>query len=140
MSGGGGTSPTPTLNAKEKTAQLFTDYYEGEVSIKPSNLRAFQVTYAAHGSGKFIKGIVPNTFKESPYPVILLKDKESDVCTMYWDDTVEPYRVSRVALLEPQISVESFMQQQELAENGFLLIGWVNEDDSLIGMEIHPDS
>ena len=59
---------------------------------------------------------------------------------MFLDDTVEPNRVNRVGLLEPQISVESYMQQQQLAENGFLLIGWVNEDTSLIGMEQHPDS
>lgn len=59
---------------------------------------------------------------------------------MFWDETVEPYRVSSIGLLEPQISVESFMQQQQLAENGFLLVDWLNEDNSLIGLEQHPDS
>lgn len=143
MSGGGGTAPTPTLNALEQAAQLFTDYYEGEVSVKPSDLRAYTAMYKQESGRSFmIVGIVPNTFTETPYPLMLVKTSSDQVCTMTIDDSTEPAKVDSVEIYtNPKpITVNEFLQQQSLSKYGFLLVGWVTEDDSLIGMEIHPDS
>lgn len=126
----------------EQAAQIFTDYYEGEVSIKPSDLRALPARYKQVGGvGYSVVGIVPNTFTEGPFPLMLLKTSSDQVCTMTIDESIKPAKVKSVEIYtNPNpISVETFMQQQELATFGFLLVGWVNEDDSLIGMEVHPE-
>ena len=120
---------------------MFTDYYEGEVSIKPSNLRAFPARYKQEGGvGYSVVGIVPNTF-DGPFPLILLKTSSDQVCTMTIDESTEPAKVESVDIYTnpDPISVDAFMQQQTFSSFGFLLVGWVYEDDSLIGMEVHPE-
>ena len=134
MSGGGGTAPTPTLNALEQAAQIFTDYYEGEVSVKPSNLRAFPIYW--NKVGEIIMGIVPDNFTSKPFPTVLLKNSSEEVFTMSLNTSVKPNVVQSIN--DFGMSVNAFMEQQTLADNGFLLIGWVDEDDSLIGMKKHP--
>ena len=123
----------------EQAAQLFTDYYEGEVSVKPSDLRAFTVTW--NQAGDLVEGIVPRQFEESPFPVVLLKNSDNQLCSLEYSDT-SPYPVSGISVYHrtgtnPE-SVNAFMQEQTLAKNGFLLIGWVDADNSLIGMQKHP--
>lgn len=70
----------------------------------------------------------------------MLKTSSNQVCTMNIDGSTGPAKVVSVDIYtNPNpISVDTFMQQQTFATFGFLLVGWVNEDDSLIGMEVHP--
>lgn len=138
MSGGGGTSPTPTLNAKEKTAQLFTDYYEGEVNVKPSDIRYKGAQYRDNQSETF-NVLCPIQFEQSPFPVIVVKNNGN--IQSLSPTSKSPYPVGTIVPLingEQIVTLEDFENEQQLSNFGYLLVGYVDADSSLLGILPHP--
>lgn len=115
----------------EQAAQMYNDYYEGEVDVKPSDIRWRDIP--CNEDGEVIKGLIASQFSESPFPIILLKTSDNKVTDLLITSTnlisgFQPWDIDSDA------TVDEFMQEQTLSQNGFLLIGWVTADSSLIGV------
>lgn len=122
----------------EQAAQMFTDYYEGEVSVKPSDIR-YKITEYRENQAETFRTLVPIQFNESPFPVIVVK-KDGNIQDLTSSDDA-PYPVSSITPLIDRgkiVSEETFKNEQQLANFGYLLVGYIDDDESLLGILPHP--
>lgn len=117
---------------------MFTDYYEGEVNVKPSDIRYKGAQYRDNQSETF-NVICPIQFKQSPFPVIVVKNNGNIQSLSPRRES--PYPVSTIVNLihDGQIVTEdAFKNEQQLSNFGYLLVGYVDADSSLLGILPHP--
>lgn len=120
---------------------MFTDYYEGEVNVKPSDIRYRNIP-DSEDFNYLVAALIPQQFEQQPLPVVLIKNDNNVVCDLS-DDGSEPFLSSAIQPVNYQgnpLSVEKFMEMEQLASEGFLLIGWTGADSSLIGLELHQSN
>lgn len=126
----------------EQAAQIFTDYYEGEVNVKPSDIRYRNIPDNNDDPNYLVGALIPQQFEQQPLPVVLIKNDNNIVNGFLYEDT-RPYLTTDVEPIiyeSKPLSVSKFMEMEQLANEGFLLIGWTGTDSSLIGLQIHQSN
>ena len=118
----------------EQAAQIFTDYYEGEVNVKPSDIRYKGAQYRDN-QGETFNVLCPVQFDKSPFPVIVVKNNGN---IQNLSPTREsPYPVGTIVNLingKQIVTLEDFENEQKLSNFGYLLVGYIDADESLIGI------
>ena len=111
---------------------MYNDYYEGEIDVKPSDIRWRHVEF--NKDGDVLEALIANQFDKSPYPIIMIKTSENIVAYLSPGEDDKIISVGPYVDSDVPVTVENFMQRQTLAEQGYLLIGWITADSSLIGV------
>ena len=108
------------------------------MNVKPSDIRYKGAQYRDN-QGETFNVLCPIQFDQSPFPVIVVINNGNIQSLSPTRES--PYPVGTiVALINGKhiVTLEDFEKEQQLSNFGYLLVGYIEADESLLGILPHP--